>query len=160
MDTSDAMLSWRDREVRLKILKDVHVGAFAVIALALLMLFQFAACLSLRMLFPLLLIPVLSRSGSALCVLLLRPLGHSEYAKAADAPRSFALAVCVEALLALFALVAFGGWRALTAGMAAIAGYGLSMRWCVRTLGGVSGDLCGFALTVSELCALFVLAIV
>ena len=160
MDTSDAMLSWREREVRLRILKDVHVGAFAVIALALLVLFQFAASLSVRTLFPLLLLPVLSRSGSALCVLLLRPLGHSEYATAEDAPRGFALAVGAEALLALIALGIFGGWGALAVGVAAIAGYGLSMRWCVRTLGGVSGDLCGFALTVSELCGLIVLAVV
>ena len=160
MDTSDAMLSWRDREARLRILKDVHVGAFAVIALALLLLFQFAACLSLERLFPLMLLPVLSRSGSALCVLLLKPLGHSEYATAANVPRGFALAVGAEALLALIALGAFGGWSALLAGAAAIAGYGLSMRWCVRTLGGVSGDLCGFALTVSEFCGLIALSIV
>ena len=160
MDTSDAMLSWRDRETRLKILKDVHVGAFAVIALALLMLFQFAAALSVRTLFPLLLIPVLSRAGSALCVLLLRPLGHSEYATAADAPRGFAQAVGAEALLAMVALGILGGWDGLIAGAATIAGYGLSMSWCVRTLGGVSGDLCGFALTVSELCGLIALAIV
>ena len=65
MDTSDAMLSWREREARLRILKDVHVGAFAVIALTLLVLFQFAASLSVRTLFPLLFLPVLSRSGSA-----------------------------------------------------------------------------------------------
>ena len=159
MDSCDAMLSWREREARLKILKDVHVGSFSVVALGLLFLFQFAAAMSAENLFPLMLIPVLSRAGSALCVLTLRPLGHSAYASAADAPRGFALAVCTEAALALALMALIGGWPGLAAGAAAIAGYALPMRWCVRTLGGVSGDLCGFALTVSELCGLIALAL-
>ncbi len=33
MDTSDALASWQDREKRLEILKDSHIGAFAVIKL-------------------------------------------------------------------------------------------------------------------------------
>ena len=35
LDTSDALSSWRDREKRLEILKDSHIGAFAVIMLVL-----------------------------------------------------------------------------------------------------------------------------
>lgn len=84
MDASDAMLSWREREARLKILKDVHVGSFSVVALGLLFMFQFGACLSLKALFPLLLIPLISRAGSALSVMLIRPLGHSQYAAAGE----------------------------------------------------------------------------
>ena len=34
MDTSDAMASWQSRERRLEILKDSHVGAFAVLGCA------------------------------------------------------------------------------------------------------------------------------
>ena len=33
MDTSDALSSWQDKERRLEILKDAHIGAFAVIRL-------------------------------------------------------------------------------------------------------------------------------
>lgn len=159
MDTSDAMLSWRDREARLKILKDVHVGSFAVVSIALLFLFQFAACASVERLFPLLLIPLLSRAGSALSVLLIRPLGHSEYAAAGEVSGNCALAVGAAVLVALILLAAFGGWRGLGAGAVTIAAYAAAMAWCVRTLGGVSGDLCGYALTVSELCGLIAMAI-
>ena len=53
MDTSDAMLSWRNREERLRILKDSHVGSFAVVMIALLFMLQFAAAASIRFTFPL-----------------------------------------------------------------------------------------------------------
>ena len=42
MDTSDALASWGDKEKRLEILKDSHVGAFAVIYLIVLGLLMFA----------------------------------------------------------------------------------------------------------------------
>ncbi len=43
MDTSDALASWGDKEKRLEILKDSHVGAFAVIRLITLGMILFAA---------------------------------------------------------------------------------------------------------------------
>lgn len=47
MDTSDALASWGDKQKRLEILKDSHVGAFAVIRLATLGLVLLAAVLTL-----------------------------------------------------------------------------------------------------------------
>ena len=159
MDVSDAMLSWRDRESRLKILKDVHVGAFAVVMLGLLMMFQFAACLSVKELTALVLIPVLSRCGSAVCVLCLRPLGHSEYATAVPTSAHWLVAVCLQGVLAVTALAIFcGGWG-VAVGAAVLAGYAASMACCVRVFGGFSGDMAGFALTVSELCGLLALSL-
>ena len=43
MDCADAVLSRRDLETRRKILKDSHVGSFAVVALCVLFLIEFAA---------------------------------------------------------------------------------------------------------------------
>ena len=42
MDVTDAVKSWRDLERRREILKDSHVGSFAVIGIVLLMIAQFA----------------------------------------------------------------------------------------------------------------------
>ena len=42
MDVTDAVRSWRDLERRREILKDSHVGSFAVIGIVLLMITQFA----------------------------------------------------------------------------------------------------------------------
>jgi len=84
MDTSDAVLSWRPLEKRLEILKDPHVGSFAVISLAALSLFTYGAAFALMAnggpIYPLLLIPMVSRCCSAFCVAKLKPLSHSEYA--------------------------------------------------------------------------------
>ena len=81
MDTSDAILSWRPLEERLRILKDSHTGAFAVVNLCVLMMFMYAAAQSAADLDKriFVLIPVISRCCSAFCVTTLRPLGHSEY---------------------------------------------------------------------------------
>ncbi len=159
MDTSDAMLSWRDREERLRILKDSHVGSFAVVMIALLFMLQFAAAASLRHSFALLLVPVLSRCGSAFCVLGLKPLGHSQYAAADEAPRGYLAAVILQAVLASAVLTAVMGWHGAIVAAAVLLGYAISMQWCRRTLGGVSGDLAGFSLTVAELCGLLALAL-
>lgn len=159
MDTCDAMLSWRDREERLRILKDVHVGSFSVVALVLLAMFQFAAAAELERLFPLAMIMVLSRCGSAVSVLTLSPLEHSEYAAGDETPKLLARYVQYIGAAALVLLLIFSGWRGLLCGAAVLGGYALCMRWCVRTLGGISGDLAGFALTVSELCGVLALAI-
>ena len=79
MDTSDAILSWRPLQKRLEILKDSHTGSFAVVNLGLILMFGFAAAMGRFDLRALCLVPVISRCGSALCVMSLSPIGHSEY---------------------------------------------------------------------------------
>ena len=160
MDTSDAILSWRPLEQRQKILKDVHCGSFAVVAVVLLMIGMFAAAIDARSgdLRPLVLIPVASRCMSAFCVTMLRPIGHSEYAQM-DRNLGTPLAAAVMLLLTLL----IGGiWISVTGLIciaAAVLGYALAMIWSARTLEGVSGDLAGHALCVGELCGLIALAI-
>ena len=158
MDTCDAILSWRPLEQRLNILKDVHTGAFAVVGLGLLMMFSYAAAAGLNWvdLRALLFIPVISRCGSAFCVLSLKPLGHSEYANTAGkGAQRFAVAV-----IWLITVTACAIWLRKIALVLIIetAVYAAAMACACRTLKGVSGDLCGFALSVSECAALIALA--
>ena len=158
LDASDALLSWRPQEERRRILKDVHVGAFAAVSLMLLALFQFAAAMELKRMDALVLLPVLSRCGSARCALTMLPLGHSEYAGMED-KRRLAWIPAAAAALALAALALMCGWRGLAVGGCALAGYAAAILISTRTLGGFSGDLAGYALTVSELCGLIALAV-
>lgn len=162
MDTADALMSWRDREEKLRILKDVHAGSFAVVLVGMVIMFQFAACMSVEHLFPLLLIPAISRACSAICVLCLPALGHSQYAQDMQPKASKTLSYIVAGfgLLLLVVMLIFGGWRALLTGVATAAGYAIAMLGCLGSLGGVSGDLAGFSLVIGELCGLIVLAIV
>ena len=159
MDTCDAILSWRPLEDRLRILKDSHTGSFAVVSLGLLFMAQYAAAQSLGSadLRALALVPVVSRCGSAFCVLALRPIGHSEYARmSGNAAQSVAV-------LVIWTLTMIIGWvwlgRAALSLLAGALAYAAAMAWAARTLRGVSGDLAGFALTLSECAALVALAI-
>ena len=158
MDTCDAILSWRPLEQRLKILKDVHTGAFAVVGLGLLMMFSYAAAsgLAAERLRALLFIPVISRCGSAFCVLALKPIGHSEYART-EGKSAQKLAVIAMWVVAMAACWIWLGRSVIALTVETLA-YALAMLWAYRTLKGVSGDVAGFALAVSECAALMALA--
>ena len=161
MDTCDALLSWRPLEQRLRILKDSRTGAFAVIALGIVMMFSYAAADAvdftrferLRML---LFIPVVSRCCSAFCVLILDPLDHSEYARLSGATAQ-PLAVLVMWVIAVAVCALWLGYTAAVLVVESLA-YAAAMLWAIRTLKGVSGDLAGFALVISECAALVALA--
>ena len=160
MDTSDAVLSWRPLEKRLEILKDPHVGSFAVIALAALAVFTYGATFSLmacgKTVYPLLLIPVISRCCSAFCVAKLKPLSHSEYA--AEKNELPAKAAYIFAAAALV-LSLFAGLRGVLAVLGVVCAYALTMRKCYKLLEGFSGDLAGCALVIGECVGLIILAI-
>lgn len=150
MDVCDAVLSRRDLETRQRILKDSHCGAFAVICLVLLFLCQWAVFLSAGSipLLPLVLVPVSCRACAALAVLTLRPIAVSQYSamERGGAPVVFA-ALVLTGVCALSAIL----WGSF-APLAAAAGYALAVWYADRQLGGMSGDVSGFALTLGELC--------
>ena len=160
MDVTDAVKSYRDLARRREILKDSHVGSFAVIGVALLIACQFAFCVSFHKgtdLRVLIVIPVVSRCGSALAVSVLPKMSTSQYvqkkAKAADVliPCAFLTA----ALIFAFCLGLPSGLVLLVQ----MAGYALPLRRAYRSLEGMNGDISGYALTISELAALGALAI-
>lgn len=162
MDCCDAILSRRDLQTRQQILKDSHVGAFAVICVAALMLVQFAAFCDMSLLAArrtLLLLPVCSRCVCALAVSILPARKESQYA--GDFSRenkrvqiAFLLAELIAALASGFV---FGGLAALGVCVLAAA---LAIFFAVRQLGGMSGDISGFALTVAEVCGIVTLCII
>ena len=161
MDTCDALLSWRPLEKRLEILKDSHTGAFAVVGMVLLALIGYDAAATVGAkagfdLRTLIFIPIVSRCGSAFCVLTLRPIGHSEYAGMEGRMRH-RLAVVVIWLLTIIICANWLGDRVIPLLVETVA-YAAAMAWANRACKGVSGDLAGFALTVSECAALVALA--
>ena len=161
MDVTDAVKSCRSLERRREILKDSHVGSFAVIGLVLLCLGQFALFVSapaeadFRIL---IFIPVVSRCCSALAVSTLKPMSTSQYAaQTAPKPHLWILAiVLIGALAAGFGLCGKYGF-ALTGGLA---GYALALRRGWKSLEGMNGDIAGYALTIGEVCAVAVCALI
>lgn len=161
MDVSDAVGSCRSLEKRREILKDSHVGAFAVIGVSLLMVASFAFCASAEGgIGILVLIPVVSRCCSALAVTVLRPMSTSQYAgsfrEGIRRGQVAALAVMLIAALTV-GFVLFG--RLGFALLGGLAGYGLALRKGFKSLEGMNGDISGYALTLSELAAVAVWAL-
>ena len=160
MDVTDAVKSCRDAARRREILKDSHVGSFAVIGLVLLVLAQFAffaaAPTDARWLI-LLLIPAVSRCCSALAVTGLRPMSTSQYAGKQN-PKSHLMVLM--AMLCLFLAAGFllcGKYGFVLFGC--MVGYCLALHRGYRSLEGMNGDIAGYALTVGELCAVAVYAL-
>lgn len=161
MDVSDAVKSWRDLERRREILKDSHVGSFAVIGVVLLMIAQFALFASApgdADFHILMFIPAVSRCCSALSVTGLKPMPTSQYA-AQQKPKSHLVVLGV--MLCLFLAAGFLLWGkygfVLIGG---VAGYALALRRAYRSLEGMNGDIAGYALTLGELCAVAVYVLI
>ena len=160
MDVTDAVKSYRSLERRREILKDSHVGSFAVIGIVLLMLAQFAffASTSAEADFHILIfIPAVSRCCSALAVTGLKPMSTSQYA---DQKKPKAHIVVISIMLCLFVAGGFllcGKYGFALVGC--VAGYGLALLRAYKSLDGMNGDISGYALTIGELCAVAVYAL-
>lgn len=159
MDVRDAVGSCRDLQRRREILKDPHVGSFAVIGCVLLILAQFAFAVSaasrgdLRLL---VVIPVVSRCCSSAAVAVLPKMTTSQYAqKKAGTTDILIPVVCT------LAAAAYGFWvtpKAIVVLLVELAAFGLALRKGYHALEGMNGDIAGYGLTISELAALAALA--
>lgn len=160
MDVTDAVRSCRDLSRRREILKDSHVGSFAVIGVVLLVLAQFTLFASVKDQAPLgilSLIPAVSRCGSALGVTVLPSMSTSQYAGQSGNKGHGAV---LTGMLVLFLLTGFLIWgRYGFVLLGVCVGYALALRKGYQSLQGMNGDIAGFALTMGELCGAAVYAL-
>ena len=161
MDVTDAVKSCRDLQRRREILKDSHVGSFAVIGVVLLMIAQFALLSSAPTdanFIILIFIPAVSRCCSALAVTGLKPISTSQYADQKK-PKSHMIALSIMLCIFLaagFLLCAKYGFALI----GCLVGFGLALLRAYRSLDGMNGDIAGFSLTIGELCAVAVYALI
>ncbi len=165
MDTADAVFSRRSLEERRRILKDSHVGAFAVIALVCLFLIEFCAVQAIiserKALTALIFIPVVSRSLSALAILNMKPMADTGYMVTfrANTGRRHTTFVVLTLAVMLPTAHFVGELPALmTLGVVIMAAM-LTTFYVNRQMRGMSGDLCGCVIVVSEMCGLVGLAV-
>lgn len=161
MDVTDAVKSWRDLERRREILKDSHVGSFAVIGIVLLMIAQFALFASApetTNYLVLIFVPAVSRCCSALAVTGLKPISTSQYADQKK-PKAHLIVLMIMLCIFLGAGFLFCGKYGFAL-IGCLVGYGLALLRAYRSLDGMNGDVAGFALTIGELCAVAVYALI
>lgn len=162
MDCCDALLGGFDRERRLAILRDSHVGAFAVAGVVSLLLIKVAALTALPpagRIWTLLAFPCLSRWAVLLTLEAFpyaRPQGIGTVFQPRGRRRWQLAAGLLTALAAAVALTGPAGLALLAAASAVALGIGA---WASKLLGGVTGDVYGAVNEVAEAAALALAAI-
>ena len=165
MDVCDAVLSRRGLEERQRILKDPHVGSFAVIMICCLFLVNFSLFASVdanSSMLILILLPAAVRCCAGAAVTLLRPMQTSQYS---GTYRTNAKTSHVIILLIMFCLCIAGGylldpWRGAAILGIGSAVYWLSVLWGSRNLRGMNGDISGFGLVLGELAGIAALVFI
>lgn len=165
MDVSDALLSRRPKEDKLRILKDSTVGAFSVISLGLLFILEFSAIQTFLNVnassIVLILIPILSRSISAMAILSKEPIEESYYVKLyKDGINAYykISVICVYIIVSIIAC--FWGIKYLIMSLVMlISGY-LLVKNCEKELGGINGDVAGYTVVLTELIGILIISIV
>lgn len=165
MDVSDALLSRRDKKEKVRILKDPNTGAFSVISLGILFIIDFAATYTLvenrSNIIGIIIIPIISRSLMGLMLLKKESMKESSlgsYFKKGTGKVDILI-------LYIFLLIASGLFMLLgikfilvPLGMIIIAI--LSVEKSIKELGGMSGDIAGYGLVLSEVLGILILSII
>ena len=160
MDVTDAIGSCRDLEKRRAILKDSHVGSFAVIGLVILVLSMFALFTAAQDhgdFRALLLVPCISRTTAGLGVLTLKKMNTSQYHDQVIQKGQVVYMSLVLAASIILSVLCFGA--AGLSGPVCCAVCGLAIRKGYRSLEGMNGDISGYSITIGELAAVAVLAL-
>ena len=156
MDTMDALASYGDQEKKLEILKDSHAGAFAILGLGCYLIWNVAVWSELgpELLGISCLIYTVSRALSGLSVVTFQAARNSGLLRTfQDGAQKRTVGITMTGYLVLSLCAAFvADWRA-AAGMILAAGltFYYSKHICKKQFGGVTGDLAGYFLELSEL---------
>ena len=162
MDTCDALASWQSKERRLEILKDSHVGAFAVIGCCAYLMIAAGLLSEMTMdqVLPLALCFVASRAASAMTSVSMKPAKAEgmllSFTKTAQS-RAVILTSGVDALLCLCVWLHSGWVMACICAAALLGCVVFYKRMAYAQFGGVTGDLAGWLLQVTELALIAVI---
>ena len=165
MDVCDAILSRRDKEEKLRILKDSTIGAFSVISLTILFFLQFGGIYSFLErnipFYVLILIPIISRSTVAYFLLSRTTIKESTlgtyFKKGTNIQDKIIMIVSLLVMLVIsFVLLN-------TYGILLVLLITLGITWavekCKKEFGGISGDVAGFALVIGEVIGILTLGV-
>lgn len=171
-DTCDALCSYGDREKRLSILKDPHVGAFGPMWLIAFLLAEtgcFAQIYTRPALLPLALAGFALARCMGGCKVVLTPCAKDSGLAHLFAENSDQKAVAVMLLIELMVYLAVAGLlvcavphglnAAMVWAVVLLVWYGVHEQLTRRIFGGITGDLAGFGISIAELLALVCAAV-
>ena len=156
-DTCDARASWGDRERKLEILSDSHIGAFAAIKLGIYLILYTALMSELYTEYAAAAAAcghVLSRSLSGLAAVTFRAAKKEGtlYSFSSIADRKSALfSLSFTAALSCCGMIAVNTYAGIVCIAAALISMAYFRRMAYKEFGGITGDLAGWFLQVCEL---------
>lgn len=164
VDVADAWKSYGDHDKRREILKDPHIGGFALIygATYLILLTTAYSLISAQRAGLLIGIYTLSRITSAFGVILLPKMsdrGSVSFLAKAAAARANLLLLTMELVLTVVGLILAGGWLSVAVVISQLLIFLFYIRWSRRVFGGTNGDTAGALLQVSELLMILLLGL-
>ena len=165
MDTLDAICSRKELEEKKKILKDAHTGAFAVIAIIGILLFQFCAVQTIldaqKKFAVFAFIPIMSRCVAGIAVLNLHPVFETGYSASfrKNAKPLHTVFICSLTIVMFIIALCFPGISVMPLLVEALAGLFVTA-YVYMQFRGISGDLCGCIITISEFAALLSMALI
>lgn len=160
-DTADALLSGKDKDGMLSIMRDAHIGAMGVISLICIMLLKIAFLSSLNMqskIMPLVLMCILSRWALVFVIFLFpyaRQEGKAKVFKEGASLKITALSTVITLVLVLLA----GQLKGLLVFAAVAPTAYLTAKAISRKFDGLTGDTLGAINEITELTVLFCLCI-
>lgn len=163
VDTCDALCSYGDREKRLAILKDPHVGAFGILWIVVLLMVQFglfAQLYEVPQLAPMLLAGyTMARAFGGNMIVTQTCAKNSGLARmfADQADKKQVSYVMIGWIIAcIFWLLVIGKAFGAAAFVLVLLYVIWHMRLCHKHFGGITGDLCGMCITIGETLVLVV----
>ena len=162
MDTCDAIFSRASLEKKYKILKDSHVGAFAVIGLLIIGLIYYVSIYEIlskqKNIISLIFIPIFSRGITSLFIIKTKPISEEGFIASFKKELNNKHFISIILILTVFFILAYflGIIKIVCINIILCIIFAL---YCIKDLKGISGDLCGFIITTSSAMSLFFLAI-
>ena len=162
LDVIDASKSYRSKEEKIKILKDPHVGSFAVSygIIVILATYVTFSCLNVDYLI-LIFIPIASRILSGLFLCFFDKIRTSEYAK--EENKKFKTSKIIYFIVFLLGILVLAYFAVGLVSLSLIVLILMNLYCHLRSylnFGGINGDVSGYALTVSELVSLISLIVI
>ena len=166
MDLCDAMLSRSNKEEKLRILKDSHTGAFAVISLACLFVLNYSGVSTLinknELMLSLIFIPAISRSFMAIMMFFNESMEQSslvKYFKQNVGKVDKVLSIMFLCIILCVFVILFGIFGLIVSLIVLFIVFYM-MKKPIKELGGISGDIAGYGLVICETLLILALAII
>lgn len=165
MDTSDAMSSHREKERMIEILDDSHIGAFAVIKTILYFLIYFAALTCVKNMWQVGMVMVSLFGVRALAVCVLLSADNLKESGLLYTFKSNANKIITGVFTIAFLFMSMAALESINILLGVVVVVALFLcaiyfiRFVINKFGGVSGDLIGYFICISELVSVVVIGL-